>query len=243
MISLLTSSEYSKAIREMVPIIDPEDDYLTIAAAEEQMATTHDMRQKDIHDAHAKSKSVSDLFGGCIPVCPLHLLIFCNLVPHGRDGTPFHDALCAITTATCRTVELARALEAARASATRPSTIPSAEEHAALMNDLDATRLSLAKAINDAESALAGKEAELARLKEETRTLELSDPAAEHELDATALRLAMYKGLGFEPIMDKDGRITKMLVRAESGDVHCVMFDQNKSDDELAQLLWKVASA
>ena len=77
-------------------------------------------------------------------------------------------------------------LEAARVSATRPSTIPSAEEHVAQMNDLDATRISLAKAINDAEGALAGKEAELTRLKEETRALEISDPAAEHDLDATA---------------------------------------------------------
>lgn len=54
------------------------------------------------------------------------------------------------------------------------------------MNDLDATRLSLAKAINDAEGAHAGKEAELSRLKEERHTLESSDPATEHELDATA---------------------------------------------------------
>ena len=82
--------------------------------------------------------------------------------------------------------ELAKTLEAARVSATRPPTIPSAEEHVAHMNDLDATRLSLAKAINDAESALAGKEAELTRLKEETHALETSDPATEHELDATA---------------------------------------------------------
>lgn len=86
----------------------------------------------------------------------------------------------------CHLSELARKLEAARASATRPSTIPSAEEHAVHMNDLDATRLSLAKAINDAESALAAKEAELTRFKEETRNLESSDPAAEHELDSTA---------------------------------------------------------
>ena len=77
-------------------------------------------------------------------------------------------------------------LEAARLSATRPSTIPSAEEHIADVNDLDATRLSLAKAINDAEGAHAGKEAELSRLMEERRSLESSDPAAEHELDATA---------------------------------------------------------
>nr|VWO98751.1 Hsp70 [Ganoderma boninense] len=182
-----------KAMREMVPIIDPEDDYLTIAAAEEQTALTHDARQKELHEAHTKLK------------------------------------------------QLSKVLEAARVSATRPSTIPSAEEHVAHMNDLDATRLSLAKAINDAEGALAGKEAELARLKEETRALETSDPAAEHDLDATALRLALYKGLGFEPIMEKDSR---MLVRAESGDVHCVTFtNRQKSDKDYADELWKLASS
>lgn len=70
----------------------------------------------------------------------------------------------------------------------------------------------------------------------------------------------MYKGLGFEPIMDKGGR---MLVRellyahvlrpnvilivptgAESGDVHCVTFDdRRKSDAEYANELWKLASS
>lgn len=43
----------------MIPIMDPEDDYLTIAAAEEQMAMTHESRQKDMHDAHAKVKRES----------------------------------------------------------------------------------------------------------------------------------------------------------------------------------------
>ena len=43
----------------MVPIIDPEDDYLTIAAAEEQMALTHDARQKELHEAHTKLKRES----------------------------------------------------------------------------------------------------------------------------------------------------------------------------------------
>ncbi|KAH9952185.1 hypothetical protein B0H21DRAFT_817901 [Amylocystis lapponica] len=183
-----------KAIRDMIPIIDPEEDYLTIAAAEEQMMLTATRRRKELEEAHARMRS------------------------------------------------LARVLEAAKASSTRPSTIPSVEAHAATLNDLDATRLSLAKAINDAESALASKEAELARLKEETRTLEATDSAAEHDLDATALRLAMYKGLGFEPITGKDGKLVKMLVRSESGDVHCVTFDGGKSDREYADLLWKLAS-
>lgn len=60
-----------------------------------------------------------------------------------------------------------------------------------MLNELDGTRLSLVKAINDAESLLASKEAELARLKEEIRTLEESDPASEHESDATAYVLAL----------------------------------------------------
>lgn len=71
-------------------------------------------------------------------------------------------------------------------SSTRPRGIPSAEEHAALLNDLDATKLSLAKGINDAEGKLASKEAELARLKEELIALKTSDPEQEHDLDSTA---------------------------------------------------------
>ena len=40
----------------MVPIIDPEDDYLMIAAAEERMALTLEARQKELHEAHIKLK-------------------------------------------------------------------------------------------------------------------------------------------------------------------------------------------
>lgn len=80
-------------------------------------------------------------------------------------------------------VALARILDAARTSSTRPPNVPSAEQHAKNLNNLDAARISLAKSLNDAESAIASKQAELTRLKEELRQLEESDPAAEHELD------------------------------------------------------------
>lgn len=65
--------------------------------------------------------------------------------------------------------------------------MPSAQAHATALNELDGTRLSLAKAISDAEGLAASKEAELARLKEEARQLEEYDPALEHEreLDGT----------------------------------------------------------
>ena len=44
----------SKAIREMIPIIDPEEDYLTIAAAEEQMSLTEEERRKEIGEAQSR---------------------------------------------------------------------------------------------------------------------------------------------------------------------------------------------
>ena len=64
--------------------------------------------------------------------------------------------------------------------------MPSAEQHTNMLNRLEDTRLSLAKAINEMESSLASKESEKARLREELHALEESDPAAEHDLDSTA---------------------------------------------------------
>jgi kinetochore protein Spc24 len=67
--------------------------------------------------------------------------------------------------------------------------------------------------------------------------------------------------MGFEPIADKDGRLSKMLVRklpvnpvavrfdnsylgAQSGDVHCVSFDEGrKSNTDYTELLWRLASS
>jgi kinetochore protein Spc24 len=85
------------------------------------------------------------------------------------------------TTNETKLVALTRVLEAARMSCTRPSSVASEEAHAAIMNELDSNRLSLAKAISDAETLAANREAELSRLKEEARKLELYDPAVEHE--------------------------------------------------------------
>lgn len=77
---------------------------------------------------------------------------------------------------------LSRVLEAAKKSSMRPPSVPSVEQHATHLNELDSSRLSLAKAIRDAEGSLSSKEAELAALKEEARALEDSDPAKDHRL-------------------------------------------------------------
>lgn len=78
-------------------------------------------------------------------------------------------------------IAASKILEAARISSSRPGSVPSEKAHLATLNELDGSKLSLAKAISDTESMLGGKEAELAALKDEARRLETYDPASEHE--------------------------------------------------------------
>ncbi|KAF8968366.1 hypothetical protein BDZ97DRAFT_431810 [Flammula alnicola] len=194
---MIDVQEATKLIREMLPIMDPDEDYLTIVAAEEKIASSEARRKKELEEAHANLKA------------------------------------------------LTRVMEAARISSTRPASVPSEQTHVSTLNDIDSSRLSLAKAISDAETMLGSKDAELSSLKEEARRLEVYDPATEHEkeLDGSALRLAIYKGLGFEPVVDKKGRASKMIIRSHSGDVHTVDFTTGKNDYEYTETLWKLASS
>ncbi|KAJ7582830.1 hypothetical protein C8J56DRAFT_955838 [Mycena floridula] len=189
--------EACKAIRDMAPIINPDEDYLTIVAAEEKIGESDARKRKEIEEAHANLKALTKL------------------------------------------------LEAARKSSTRPTTVPSEKAHTATLNELDGSKLSISKAISDAEGVFASKEAELAALKDEVRRFEQFDPAQEHEkdLDGNPLRLQIYKGMGFESVMDKNGNVIKMLVRAQSGDVHSVSFDGSCSDFEYTGRLWETASS
>ncbi|KAF8497095.1 hypothetical protein F5888DRAFT_1700266 [Russula emetica] len=166
-----------------------------------------------------------------------------------RTITAVHDRIDKETTGRRKELEkahanlkaLARVLDAARTSSTRPPSVPSAERHAGNLNHLDGARLSLAKALNDAESAVASKQAELTRLKEELRQLEESDPAAEHELDGTPLRLQIYRGLGIEPILNDDGELDRVLIKSPSHDIHVVEFGNGTPDDVLVEQVWKLS--
>ncbi|KAM6500859.1 hypothetical protein JOM56_003873 [Amanita muscaria] len=179
-------------------MIDPDEDFHTIVAAEESIAASHAKRKEQLEEAHAKLKALS------------------------------------------------RALEAARVSAARPPSVPSAGAHAALVDELDSSKLSLMKAISDAEGMIADREAELTRLKEEARKLEDYDPSLEHEkeLDSLTIRLQLYKGLGFEPVAEaKSGDIAKMLVRSRSGDLHSVNLANEAPPNQITDLLWKLLAS
>ena len=76
-------------------------------------------------------------------------------------------------------------LEAARAACTRPPNIPTPEAHVETINALETAQRNLMKGINVAEDSLAEKEGTVSRLRKERAALEMSDPAVEHELDAS----------------------------------------------------------
>lgn len=138
---------------------------------------------------------------------------------------------------------LSRVLEAARKSSARPPDVATPEQHAARLNELDTTRISLAKALRDAENSLASKEAELAALKEGARALEESDPAQihQHEIDGTTIRLQIFRGIGFDLVLDNGGAASTMFIRAESGDVHTLT--PCSSDYHSVEQAWKLASS
>ncbi|KAJ3773847.1 Spc24 subunit of Ndc80-domain-containing protein [Lentinula raphanica] len=190
-------SETIKVIQEMAAMMDPEDDYNTIVAAEERIKASRAQREKELEEAHANLKALS------------------------------------------------KTLEAAKQSAKRPKSVPSAESHAATVNELDNSKLSLVKSISDAENLLASQEAELAALKEEYQSLEHYDPAAEHEkdLDGTALRLKIYRGMGFDIAMNETNKMSTVLVRSQSGDVHPVPINDGQSHIEYTRQLWKLAAS
>ncbi|KAJ7685023.1 hypothetical protein DFH06DRAFT_1074042 [Mycena polygramma] len=191
----ISVEEALDALRGVKAVVVPDDDYLTLVAAEDTIVAAETKRRKELDELHSNLKALSKI------------------------------------------------LESARISATRPSSVPSAEAHTSTLNELDIASLSLAKSIKETEGSVASKEGELTALKEAARRLEDYDPAAEHEkeLDGTALRLQIYKGLGFEPVPDKHGNLAKMLIRAQSGDLHVVDFNDGKTDFEYTQLLWKLA--
>jgi len=143
-------------IRSITDLVDPKDDCMTISAVHDRIDKESVERRKELEKAHANMKGTP-------------LLLY---------RAPYIKI--------CRPAALARVLDAARTSSTRPPSVPSAEQHAKNLNHLDAARISFAKGLNDADSSVTSKQAELTRLKEELRELEESDPAAEYELDGTA---------------------------------------------------------
>jgi len=135
---------------------------------------------------------------------------------------------------------MSRLLEAARMSASRPRTVPSEAQHAKLLQDLEEQQVSLGKATNESQDTLRDKEAQVVRMRGEERDLEVREEAEDHDLDSSALRLQLTRGLGFEFVPGSNTDRSKVLATTESGDIHCVEMDGSQSEFDTAQQLWKL---
>lgn len=138
----------------------------------------------------------------------------------------------------------AKLLEQARKSCTRPASFPTPEAHAAAMNELDDARLNLQKAASDLEDKHMAAQASLAVWRKKLASLNDLDVVSEHlqRVDSSALRLEIYHGLGFKPILDEEGRPSKILIRAHSGaDIYSVAIESE--DISYANKLWSLAGS
>jgi len=131
-------------------------------------------------------------------------------------------------------------LTAARQSAQRLPNVPSHSAHAQTISDLDDKRFGLVKAIEEGEAALNDREVECNRLKAELKDLEEMDASEEVDLDGAAIRLNLYRELGFEWVEDKGTCEHKILI--QSDDVHVVALDELSSESILDRTtrLWKL---
>ena len=116
-----------------------------------QIGNTQTTRGKDLENINDKLKGKTQIFLGC----------GCKRLSERKSAG------------------LLRALEAAKISCSRPTSVPSASGHEKMINELDSNRRSHLKAIDNAEGVLTAKESELGALKERLKELETKDVAKE----------------------------------------------------------------
>jgi len=135
---------------------------------------------------------------------------------------------------------LANLLASARQSCQRPANVPSPAVHAQTISKLDDKRFGLVKAIEEGESALNDREAEYSRLKVELKELEEKDVTDEVELDGAAVRLNLYRELGFQWVEGKGDEEPTIIIRTESEDMHVVKVDDSLPTFEARNKLWEL---
>ncbi|KAL1748120.1 hypothetical protein HDZ31DRAFT_60654 [Schizophyllum fasciatum] len=138
----------------------------------------------------------------------------------------------------------AKLLEQARKSSTRPASLPTAEAHAAAMNELEDARINLQKAASDLDDKQMATQASLALWRKKLASLNELDQVSQHleDVDSSVLRLQFFRGLGFEPLLDEDLNLSKVLVRSHfDEDIYPV--EIARDDVSYANELWSLAGS
>ena len=94
-----------KVIQELRPVMDPEEDFMTIVAAEEGMNAADAKRKEELSQAHAKLKSASLDFLSVYSSKTSSLRL--DTVVRGSEGGSNTPSFSAITGRPCRYAERA----------------------------------------------------------------------------------------------------------------------------------------
>ncbi|KAK9373724.1 Spc24 subunit of Ndc80-domain-containing protein [Lipomyces chichibuensis] len=136
---------------------------------------------------------------------------------------------------------LSRRLELAKTAATAPSS-PTRRSHTEKILELDREKFSLAKTINEFESAYHASEGTLTRLNEELERVKNEDVMAEAssaQQDPTILLLKIYRSLGISLEDDGMGGYAKAVVRSHlNNDIHVLSLDKTYSNFFIANYIW-----
>lgn len=116
-------------------------------------------------------------------------------------------------------------------------------DHGTRMNALDREKFTLAKGINDLETATHTLESQLSKLQDELTQLDVSPatlPDAFENDESTVLKLSVYRDLGIQ-LKEEGGVYKKAIVRSANGkDVHIVALESNGRS--YADHLWELCS-
>ncbi|KAK9477899.1 Spc24 subunit of Ndc80-domain-containing protein [Lipomyces japonicus] len=136
---------------------------------------------------------------------------------------------------------LSRRLELAKQAASAAPASPSGKSHTERILQLDREKFSLAKTINDLESAYHSAESMLARLTDELERVKTEDVMADTsaQQDSTILLLKVYRSLGISLEDNGMGGYAKAIVRSQqNNDIHVLSLDKSYSNFFIANYLW-----
>ncbi|WRT63336.1 uncharacterized protein IL334_000241 [Kwoniella shivajii] len=139
---------------------------------------------------------------------------------------------------------LSRQHAQASTAAQRPPSHPSATEHDAQVRTLEQQQYATGKQLNEEQAAVAKKEVELGRWKNEKEEVDKLQIGEEDWANGKIIRLKLLSEAGFSLVPPKDNAgSTKVLIRNDAkDDVHSVPIDNSRSKAYTANLIWSLAS-
>ncbi|TKA56266.1 hypothetical protein B0A53_01558 [Rhodotorula sp. CCFEE 5036] len=136
---------------------------------------------------------------------------------------------------------IARDHKQAELASQRSSAHPTTQAHEAKMTGMRQARLATMKANSELEQQVYRLQGELERLQQELKDEE-AEAVDALELDSEILRIKLYRDMGFLPVEEADGTISKIVVRSQSSrDARTVQVDDSMSDYKWSEKLWDLA--